>query len=579
MRFIVVADSHIRFTNDDVDTYPSNALMVDRNRRVVEMCNELGGEFVVHLGDIVHPLPVEESHEAAVQLAAEVYADLDMPIYFVPGNHDIGDKPDSMVAVPAVADENYNIFERYWGPAFRSFSERGCHFVVVDTPVLNSGLQRESSLRCWLEEDLQKARAAGLRIFIFTHYPPFIRAADEDEHYDNLAEPGRGWLLDLFVRYNVEALFSGHVHNFLYNQYRGTEMYVLPSTGFVRPDYSELAAIAPESEGGRDDPAKLGFFVVEVTADSHQIRPVRTHGSVTGGEPSSESLEALVDGAWRCPIGVTLRHGWMSAVDFPTSGLDEFRRKTVRNDSMLPSLWEARITDVRIPVGDLVGLDQIERIGHLTGRGMRFTVRSAGIPDLRTLARIRAAEKELERWEIVLWPHQYADAFGVLAEAAVGLPIAIAPVVRLGSGLVHHFVTSGFTAADEAGIRELADTDAARVVDEIVFRVVAGSDVAGTLAMATELASAYRRTAVVVADLPRAGEATAFDDEDALSDWVGRVARASAAMPAVPVFFDGFQDHDRSYYPRIGLVDRRSNPRQALYGLIAVSAGRKGSRA
>lgn len=191
MRSIVVADSHIRFSDDDVATYPSNALMLDRNRHVVEMCNQLGGEFVVHLGDIVHPLPVEETHESAVQLAAEVYADLEMPVHFEPGNHDIGDKPDAMVAVPAVADENYDVFEEYWGPAFRSFDVGGCHFVIVDTPVLNSGLERESAQRQWLEQDLEKAGAAGLRIFVFTHYPPFVRDAAEDEHYDNLGEPGR----------------------------------------------------------------------------------------------------------------------------------------------------------------------------------------------------------------------------------------------------------------------------------------------------------------------------------------------------------------------------------------------------
>ena len=86
LRFIVVADSHIRFPDDDVATYPSNALMLDRNRRVVEMCNELTPAFVVHLGDIVHPLPVEEAHEPAVKLAADVYSTLDAPVYFVPGN-------------------------------------------------------------------------------------------------------------------------------------------------------------------------------------------------------------------------------------------------------------------------------------------------------------------------------------------------------------------------------------------------------------------------------------------------------------------------------------------------------------
>ncbi len=262
MRFVVVADSHIRFPTDDIVTYPSNAFMLDRNRRVVELINSLNAEFVVHLGDIVHPLPVEEGHEPAVRLAADVYSELDVPIHFVPGNHDIGDKPDAMVAVPPVADENYELFERYWGSPFRSFDIDDCHFVVVDTPVLNSGLARDDAQAEWLEGDLR--RAAGKRIFLFTHYPPFVRDPNEDEHYDNLGEPARTWLLDLIRAFKVEAVFSGHVHNFLYNHHSGTELYVLPSTGFVRPDYSELAAVAPERESGRDDPPKVGFLIVDI---------------------------------------------------------------------------------------------------------------------------------------------------------------------------------------------------------------------------------------------------------------------------------------------------------------------------
>ena len=41
----------------------------------------------------------------------------------------------------------------------------------------------------------------------------------------------------------------------------------------------------------------------------------------------------------------------------------------------------------------------------------------------------------------------------------------------------------------------------------------------------------------------------------------------------IDLLVDGFVDHDRSYYPHHGLIDRRYNPRRALYRLIAVSSG------
>jgi predicted phosphodiesterase len=559
MRFIVIADSHIRFPDDDVKTYPSNASMLDRNRRVVDMVNSLDAEFVVHLGDIVHPLPVEPGHVPAVELAGEVFAGLRAPIHYVPGNHDIGDKPDAMVAVPPVADENYGIFEEHWGPPFLSFDIGDCHFALVDTPVLNSGLARERAQAEWLENDLR--HAAGKRIFMFTHYPPFVRDVAEDEHYDNLGEPARGWLLDLIRDYKVEAVFSGHVHNFLYNHHGGTDYYVLPSTAFFRSDYSELAAVAPEREWGRDDPAKLGFFVVDVDAGGHTVKPVRTHG--LGPSVASQ-------GAWQSPIGVTLRHGWMTETDFPTAGLDEFRRKTIRNDATLLALWEARIRRARIPVGDLAAPARVARVGHLAGRGMRFSVRSAGIPVAATHARIAGCAESVERWEIALWPAQYGRALLQAADSPV--PVAVAPIAPIGRGQVHHFVTAGFSPADESAVAELVERDQQRTVAELIFRIPFEDDVDAALEACLATAERFEREAVVIVDLPREGESVRFDDDAAVVDLVERVAAAAQKHPGLPIYLDGFMDHDRSYYPRNGLIDRRFNPRPALERLIEVAS-------
>ncbi|MCP4304158.1 MAG: hypothetical protein GY788_04585 [bacterium] len=569
LRFLVVADSHIRFPDDDVITYPSNALMVDRNRRVVELCNELDAEFVVHLGDIVHPLPVESGHEPAVQLAVGIYEGLEPPIYFVAGNHDIGDKPNAMVAVPAVAEENYAVFEKYWGPAFQSFDRADCHFVVLDTSVLNSDLARETTQRLWLEQDVRTAADEGKRVFLFTHYPPFVRSAGEGEHYDNLGEPARSWLLGLAAEHGVEAIFSGHVHNFLYNHHLGTELYVLPSTGFVRPDYSELAAVAPESEGGRDDPAKLGFFVVDVESDGHQVRPIRTNGAVDSG-PIPDVVSSVAIPGWQSPLGVTLRHGWMSPVDFPTAGLDEFRRKTVRNDAILLDLWEARINKVRIPVEDVANQ---ARLAHLHERGFRFTVRSAGVPEQRAIAAVRDAQDSIARWELVLWPHQLEAALGAL-DGVAGLILAVSAVVPIGGGdaAVHHFVTSGFATDAHDEVARMLAVDVEHRVQEIGFRIGPDEVIETAAAAGQQLAAASGRRALINVELPRGGENTCFDDDAVIADRTEEAVRGALGRPEVALFLDGFVDHDRGYYPRNGLVDRRYNPRPALQRLVEVAS-------
>jgi hypothetical protein len=411
---------------------------------------------------------------------------------------------------------------------------------------------------------------------MFTHYPPFIRDRLESEHYDNLGEPARSWLLDL-IGDHVEAVFSGHVHNFLFNHHEGADLYVLPATGFVRPDYSELASVLPERENGRDDPAKLGFFVVEVTTDGHEVRPLRTHGVTPAGRPPPLPLDVSLAADWVSPIGVTLRHDWMAARAFPTAGLDEFRRKTVRNDSTLLALWEARIADVRIPVGDVTTAEGVARLGHLTARGMRFTVRSAGIPDAATLAAIKAISDLEIRWELVVPPADFAAALDAAATADLpgNLRRAIAPVVPTGASAIDHFVSSGFSPQGDGHLDRWLTLDADGMFQELVFRTMPSDPVETVVAGAADLVGGLGRSALINVELPRSSESRRFDDDAAVSERVAQAVEAALRHPDVRVFLDGFMDHDRGYYPRHGLIDRRYNPRPALHRLMTEAAGFK----
>lgn len=556
-RFAVIADSHIR--RPGTGTYPSDGAMIERNRYVVELIDRLAPSFVIHLGDVVHPLPVEVGHEKAVRLAADLYAETSVPVHHLPGNHDVGDKPNPHVAVPQVTDAAYDTFERYWGPAYRSFDHEGIHFVLLDTPVLNSGLDRERRQRRWLEEDLEAAR--GKRILFFSHYPPFIRDRHEEENYDNLAEPARSWLLDLVDRYSIEAWFSGHVHNFLYNRHH-CDLYALPSTGFVRPDYSELASIPPEAEAGRDDRAKLGLFLVDISPDGHSVWPVRTHGSTTAdGLPS----EPRTTDTWTCPIGVTMRHDWMATVGFPTDGLDPFVRKLVRNDYPLLALIEARISAVRVPAHDILSTDRRTRLRDLSGLGLRFTVVSAGLPT-ETLARaIDDGRPAVERWQLIISRDQVDDLPGL---HGFSVPAALAPIVPMGPG-VQHFVTHGFDPRGGELLSRFVGAGATELFGEFVFRVAPGESIEEALSLAVDSADRIGVKPLMSIEMPRGEEGAEFTADGAISRRVIEAAAAAGRHPSVPVFLDGFMDHDRGYYRRHGLIDRRFNPRPAMDALIS----------
>lgn len=556
-RFAVIADSHIR--RPDTGTYASDNAMVGRNQHVADLIDRLEASFVIHLGDIVHPLPVEAGHEEAVRLAASLYDRMSVPVHHLPGNHDVGDKPNPQVAVPQVTDTAYDVFERYWGPAYRSFDYEGVHFVLLDTPVLNSGLDRERRQRRWLEEDLEAAR--GKRIFLFSHYPPFIRDRHEEENYDNLAEPTRSWLLDLVQRHSVEAWFSGHVHNFLYNRHH-CDLYALPSTGFVRPDYSELAAIPPEAETGRDDRAKLGFFIVDVAPDEHTVRPVRTYGRTAAGQTRTEPP---TEGSWTCPIGVTMRHDWMATVGLPTDGLDPFARKIVRNDYPLLALMEARISAVRVPAQDIRSADRRERLQDLSGQGLRFTVFSARPSDDALANTIDDCGSAIDRWEVLISPNQIGDLSSL---SRPSVPRALAPIVPLEPG-IQHFVTHGFDPHGGELLSLFVDAGAAEVFDEFVFRVAPGDSIEESVSLAAESANRVGVKPLMSVEMPRGEEGREFGDDEAIARRVIEATAAALRRPEVPLFLDGFMDHDRGYYRRHGLIDRRFNPRPAMDALIS----------
>ena len=230
--------------------------------------------------------------------------------------------------------------------------------MLINSPVFNSGLSSELEQIPWLERDFAVNR--DKRIFLFTHYPPYILEPGEPTNYDNIDEPRRSWLLALLETYAVEALFAGHVHNFFYHRHGVTDCYLLPATSFFRQDYAELFRIEAAPEHGRNDAQKLGFFTVEVLESGHIAQFHRTNGDLLApGEalgPEPRRVASCHPREHRsAPVGVHLRHPWAEITDLPYNGpMDEFARKRARNDYTLLTLWELGVRRLRLPISDLI---------------------------------------------------------------------------------------------------------------------------------------------------------------------------------------------------------------------------------
>ena len=252
-----------------------------RSRAAIAQLGALRPDLVVHLGDIVHTLPALPGQDAAWDAAAAILADVPAPLLATPGNHDIGDKPNPSMPAAAVRESWQQRWVTRVGPLWRSHRLGDALIVLVAGPILGSGTAREDEQWAWLETTLAAARREGARVFLFTHYPPFLLDPDEPGHYDNLDPAPRGHLLALIRRHGVEAVVSGHVHGFFHNRDGGTDHYTVPSVAFARRDYAELARIAPaeDEEHGRNDRSRLGLALIEIDASGHRYHPVATDGA------------------------------------------------------------------------------------------------------------------------------------------------------------------------------------------------------------------------------------------------------------------------------------------------------------
>ena len=591
--FAVIADTHLNQGEVECNSpFEVNRLANGRMRYVVHELNHYDVDFIIHLGDLIHPVPaVENLYLEAAERFKEQIADLNHSIFLVPGNHDVGDKPLGWSPAGEVNDAHLDLWTDTFGKHYYSFDHNDCHLIIVNAQIINTGLGAEAVQKEWLERDL--AENAGKRIFINIHYPPYLCHPDEAEHYDNIGEPGRGWILDLLERYGVEGLFGGHVHNFWYLRYRNTDCYLLPSTSFVRQDYSEMlkAPPPPELEAGRNDPAKLGYFIVHVYENGHAGHFIRTYGSLA--EPDSEmpsvpkSVSPLSPREnFRAPLGFDLRESWAETTGIPPSGgLDEFDRKEVRNDYPLLALWEMGVRKLRVPMQDLRNSETRERMRELADHGHEFTLFSYGTPYEKDLSLVIENRDLLASWEIGFTWSDLEALTPTLVDIAkkTAIPLYLSKLwthshSKNSDEPYYHVINHGFIGSESAQVTEMSKRPGlADAVSGVVFRVTSKDPVWEAIQEAASICSHNGLLASVHLRMTGGNPAEVMSNDLWTANRIAEALVAAVPHTDLSVFVDTFVDIDRGYFRRNGVLDHLCNPRlgarvlQNLYGALNAS--------
>lgn len=196
------------------DTHFGQGDHFERAEAAVKRINALPVDiaFVAVTGDIVHDRITDEK---LVDRVLQVMDQLDAPVHFVPGNHDLL-KSDPAGTVAA--------FTNRFGPLISSAEYHGVQCLFVCTEPLAGGVEVEGFDPLTEAESLLSDGPA----LVFHHIP------SSDDFYNNRmhggwgeTDAGRQWK-ELLGRHSVKAVFAGHFHRDELLDVGGIPLFVAP---------------------------------------------------------------------------------------------------------------------------------------------------------------------------------------------------------------------------------------------------------------------------------------------------------------------------------------------------------------
>lgn len=214
--FIQITDPQFGFFEDNKGFSKETELY----EKAVNAINRLNPDFVVITGDLVNNKDDKPQKEEFKRITAIINKKI--PVYYSPGNHDIGLPPTQQDIDSFITDYGYDRFSFQHKKSI--FIGLNSCIIKVKSPVLEQ-IQFD-----WLKNELIKAGSAE-HIILFCHFPFFINSFEEPETSSNISVETRNKYFSLFKDYKVEAIFAGHLHNNSSGKYENILMVTTSALG------------------------------------------------------------------------------------------------------------------------------------------------------------------------------------------------------------------------------------------------------------------------------------------------------------------------------------------------------------
>jgi Icc-related predicted phosphoesterase len=247
----------------------------DSRRNVAVLCAIMKdaatrrAEFMLHGGDIINA-PNRRQYNWVLHELSENRTTV--PIYAVPGNHDIDESAtDNEVRT--------RLYRQAFGPRRYWFGCGDVLFVAFD----DSMGRCEKEELDWLQQTLVRHRPDFKRCFIFMHMPPYDPRPEEPGH-SLLDEDGQK-LLKVLKLHDVDAVFASHIHSFTQGSREDIPLYITGGGG-----------------ADRDDPSEPYHYLLCTVDDDGEL----TVEKIDMTKPASFYLEYAFQAKWRSLIAQSI---------------------------------------------------------------------------------------------------------------------------------------------------------------------------------------------------------------------------------------------------------------------------------
>jgi len=325
LRFVQISDSHIGFdktANSDVTATLRAAIARIRSEPELPA-------FVLHTGDLTHL-----SKAAEFDTLQQVLSELSVPVFYVPGEHDILD------------DDVKGYLQRFGkgtrGDGWHSFDKDGVHFVglvnVANLKAGGLGTLGNEQLE-WLENDVKRLKSST-PIVVFAHiplwsvYPEWGWGTDDSER-----------ALAYLQRFGSVSVLNGHVHQVMQKVEGHVTFHTAMSTAFPQP--APGSAPSPGPMKVADDRLRkvLGLSRMSFHSVDH---PIAITDVPLEGDASTAHAHSIVVGnfsfapeATTVPVGTTIT--WTNRDDVPhniVSTEQRFRSPVLDTDEQFSTRFD-----------------------------------------------------------------------------------------------------------------------------------------------------------------------------------------------------------------------------------------------